>query len=316
MLTYEGAQTLDVTGPLEVFGTANELMAYLKPDQPAPYSLEVLAENAGPVGMSSGLTIMADRSFKRYSAELHTLLVCGGGGVSKALENDSLIRFVSRCVEKCPRVASICTGAFVLAKTGALDGKRATTHWRYVEGLQEDFPKVDVDADAIFVKDGSIYTSAGVTAGIDLALELVRRDLGKSVSLSVARELVVFLSRPGGQAQFSRYLESQSLSDGDFTELVDWLGQNLEKDISVELMAERCGMSPRNFARVFRQKMDTTPAKYLESLRLEKARLMMDQQGVALKTVIDRCGFFSHERFRRSFKRSFHVNPQDYQKHF
>ena len=316
MLIFEQAQTLDITGPLEVFSEANHYIHSQHPTLPAPYQLDVLAEQAGLITVSSGIQLNANNSYHNYRNKIDTLLIAGGGGVEQALLNKSLLKFLQRSIATTRRVASVCTGAYLLAETGVLNNKKATTHWRHTAKLQERYPSIQVEPDAIFIKQGSIYTSAGVTAGIDLALSLVEEDLGKKTALHIARELIVFLKRPGGQSQFSQFLKDQSSDSHDFSELSEWLLNNIHQPITVNLMAERCSMSLRNFARQFQDKMNRTPAKHLEQMRLEKARFLLEQSDIPHKTVITQCGFVSHEHMRRCFQRNLHINPQDYCKHF
>lgn len=316
MLMFEQAQTLDITGPLEVFSEANRHQQALFPEQGQTYELVTVARHAGTITTSSGLQLQAEYSIENFDEELDTLLIAGGAGVRQALQDPAVIAFLQRYLGRARRIASICTGAFLLAATGALNGKRATTHWRHASHLQQLHPDIAVQPDAIYIREDKIYTSAGVTAGIDLALALTEEDLGKNTALSIARELIVFLQRPGGQTQFSQFLQNQTTADEDFSELSNWLLANLDKRINVESMAHQCSLSPRHFARLFQQKMRVTPAKYLEHMRLEKARLMLEQGQTSLKSVIRQCGFSSHEQMRRCFQRHLHINPQDYGKHF
>ncbi len=316
MVMFDGAEVLDVAGPLEVFNVANTVVQQTQPLAPASYVTSVLACSKGPINVSSGLRLCVDQRLQDFQGPVDTLFVAGGTGVQAASRNTSLVKWLKTWASKARRVASVCTGTFLLAEAGLLDGKRVTTHWAAAEELQRQFPSVSVDADSLFIRAGNIYTSAGVTAGIDLALAMVEEDLGREVSLAIARGLVVFLRRPGGQKQFSHHLRSQTQSSSGFANLVDWLISGLDKSISVESMAKRCSMSPRHFARLFRQELRVTPAKFLEQLRLEKARLLLEQNILPIKAVAASCGFTSSEQFRRSFQRNLHTNPCDYHTHF
>ncbi len=316
IVTYPNAQTLDVVGPAEVFATASLVMRLRQPHQAPPYSLQVVATQAGPVTMNSGLRLVADRSYKQISGSVDTLIF-SGGEIAAAVYDVALKRWALRQASHVRRLASVCSGAFVLAEAGLLDGKRATTHWSAARLLAEQYPKVNVDADAIYIRDGNTYTSAGVTAGIDLALALVEEDLGHSVALEVARRLVVFLKRPGGQSQFSTYLEAQSHSGGALKDLPEWIVEHLRDDLRVELLAEHAAMSPRHFARVFRQETGVTPAKFVERARVEAARrLLEEEQALGLEEIAARCGFASSEHLRRSLLRHLKVAPHDYRRRF
>jgi transcriptional regulator GlxA family with amidase domain len=214
------------------------------------------------------------------------------------------------------RVCAVCTGAFLLAEAGLLDGRRAVTHWGSCDALQQPYPRITVERDPIFLRDGKVWTSAGVTAGIDLALALVEEDLGRAMALRVARHLVVFLKRPGGQSQFSAMLESQAQGDGAFGDLHDWMARRLADDLGVDALAARAGMSPRNFARVYAKRMGTTPAKAVERLRVDAARRALEETDASIESIADRCGFGDEERMRRSFLRSLGVPPRHYRARF
>ncbi len=217
---------------------------------------------------------------------------------------------------RCRRVCSVCTGAFLLARAGLLDGRRATTHWAACAALARNYPSIEVDPDPIFVRDGNVYTSAGVTAGIDLALALVEEDLGRQAALDVARSLVLFVRRPGGQAQFSAGLAGQAAQRPGVRELQEWIADHLDGDLSVGALAERSFMSPRNFARVFAKEVGMTPAAYVEALRLERARVLLETTDLLLEEIAARCGFGTVETLRRTFGRRLHVSPSDYRDRF
>jgi transcriptional regulator GlxA family with amidase domain len=315
LVAFAGAQCLDVTGPLEVFALAADEQARLNPAQPAPYTREVLAAQAGPVRMSSGLQIIADRAYPTVRRGVDTLIVAGGD-VRAAAADANLRRWLQNAAPRVRRLASVCSGAFILAEAGLLDGRRVTTHWSVTGLLARHYPRVTVEPDAIFVRDGNVYTSAGVTAGIDLALALVEEDLGHNVALAVARRLVVFLKRPGGQSQFSTHLAAQTAPSGRLQDLPEWILDHLDADLSVERLAARLAVSPRTFARVFRRETGGTPAKFVERARIDAARRYLEDSSMSLDEVAERCGFGSAEHLRRTFVRHVRVMPHDYRKRF
>jgi transcriptional regulator GlxA family with amidase domain len=255
-------------------------------------------------------------SLERCRGPIDTLVVAGGQGVREAAHDERLISWLRLAARRSRRVASVCTGAFLLARAGLLDGRRATTHWDACGALARRYPAIDVDPDPIFVRDGHVYTSAGVTAGIDLALALVEEDLGPRASLTVARDLVLFVRRPGGQAQFSTGLAGQAADRPGIRELQEWIADRLHDDLSVPVLAERCFMSPRNFARVFAREVGTTPALYVESLRLERARMLLETTELQLDEISRRCGLRSVETLRRVFARRLGASPGDYRARF
>jgi transcriptional regulator GlxA family with amidase domain len=311
-VAYEGALILDIAGPLQAFATANFLAANGAP----PYRIDVVSPRGGVVTTSSGLPIVTQSVARQRSAAIDTLIVVGGAGVHEAVRDARLVRWIARQGTAARRVCSVCTGAFLLAATGLLTGRRAVTHWASVALLQERHPDVRVEEDPIFVQDGRLWTSAGVTAGIDLALALIERDLGRDTAMLVARRLVVFLKRAGGQSQFSAPLNAQSADDGTFQTLQTWMAEHLGGDLRVERLAERTRMSPRNFARLYTAKTGTTPAKAVEALRLEAARRALEETALPLKAVAHRCGFGDEERLRRTFVRRLGVSPSQYRGRF
>lgn len=315
VVTYAGAQTLDVTGPLEVFATATRYLQELRPDAPPAYAIEILAEQAGPVTMGSGIALVANRSYRSVRGGIDTLIVCGGSARAAAADR-TLLRWLQRMESQVHRLASVCTGAFILASAGLLKDRRATTHWRSANALSREHPAVSVEPDAIFVRDGHIYTSAGVTAGMDLALALVEEDFGREVALMVARLLVLFLKRPGGQSQFSSQLAVQMLPSGQLKGLPEWIVEHLGEDLPVERLAARVAMSPRNFARVFLKETGATPAKFVERARIERARRELEDSTTSVESVATTCGFGNAERMRRTFQRHLRVVPQEYRRRF
>ena len=312
VLTYPAVQLLDVTGPVQVFASANDHSTEMGGTR--PYVLRVVAQGGEGSTSSAGVALEAGPLTQRGEA-LDTLLVAGGEGAEAATENPVLVEWVRERASQARRIASICTGAFLLAAAGILDGRRAATHWKYCARFAQRFPAVRVEPDPIFVRDGPVWTSAGVTAGIDLALALVEEDLGRSVALAVARYLVVFLKRPGGQAQFSAALALQVAEDR-FGALHDWINRHLADDLSLSVLANQAGMSERSFSRHYAEATGYTPARAIEQLRLEAARRLLSESRLPVKRVAQRCGFGSEETMRRSFLRLLVVTPQDYRSRF
>lgn len=315
VLTFDGAQSLDVTGPIEVFAAAALLKKMENPSAAPPYRVEILAAQPGPVQMGSGIRLVAERGFPSVRSGIDTLIV-SGGDVFAAAGDMRLRQWLRTMAPRVRRLASVCSGSFILAEAGLLDGRRATTHWLGVDLMRQRYAQIAVDPDAIFVRDGHVYTSAGVTAGIDLALAMVEEDLGHALALEVARRLVVFLKRPGGQSQFSSHLAAQAKPVGVLKDVPEWILDHLSSDLSVERLAARAGMSPRNFARVFTREMGTTPAKFVERARVDAARRGMEDGGLSLEDIAGRAGFSSAEHMRRTFRRHVRVVPHDYRKRF
>ena len=312
VLAFPSVQLLDVTGPLQVFATANDLAAEV--GGAPPYVLRVVARGGGSVTASAGVGIAAG-PLPRVASPPDTLMVAGGQGVYAASADPELVDWVRKRAKTARRVASVCTGAFLLAAAGVLDGKRAVTHWSVCADLARRYPNVRVESDPIFVRDGSVWTSAGVTAGIDLALALVEQDLGRTAALAVARYLVVFLKRPGGQAQFSAALTLQTAEDR-FGALHDWIGKHLTEALSLPVLARQAGMSERSFSRHYAEATGLTPAHAVERLRVEAARRLLSDSRLPVKRISQRCGFGSEETMRRSFVRLLAVAPQDYRARF
>ena len=312
VLTYPAVQLLDVTGPVQVFASANDIVA--EAGGARPYALRVVARGGQGVTASAGLVIAAG-PLPPIGDALDTLLVAGGEGAEAAAEDPALVDWVRERATQARRVASVCTGAFLLAAAGVLDGRRAATHWMYCAKLAQRFPAVRVEPDPIFVCDGPVWTSAGVTAGIDLALALVEEDLGRAVALAVARYLVVFLKRPGGQAQFSAALSLQT-ADDKFGALHEWITGHLGDDLSLSILADQAGMSERSFSRRYAEAAGQTPARAIERLRIDAARRLLSDSRLPVKRIAQRCGFGSEETMRRSFQRLLAVTPQDYRARF
>ncbi|HYM02171.1 MAG TPA: GlxA family transcriptional regulator [Stellaceae bacterium] len=314
IVAFDQALLLDVAGPLQAFDTARQLC--LAQGLPDPYRLTVVSPSGGPVVTASGLAIVTEAMTSLAGKPIDTIVVAGGPGARVDRCDPSLKRWLSARARRARRVCSVCTGAFLLAEAGLLDGRRAVTHWASCALLQERYPKLRVETDPIFIRDGKVWTSAGVTAGIDLALALIEEDLGRAIALRTARQLVVFLKRPGGQSQYSAMLELQSAGDGTFDELNEWMAHHLGEDLRVERLAERAGMSARNFARLYTERNGITPAKAVERLRVEAACRALEALPTPIELIARQCGFGDEERMRRSFLRRLGVAPRHYRQRF
>lgn len=312
IIAYPKVQLLDVAGPLQVFASANELLA--RRGEPPLYAPRVVSANAPMVTASAGLGLVVT-PLPSPQAALDTFIVAGGPGVHAAATDRALLGWVRSRARRARRTASVCTGAFLLAAAGLLDGKCAVTHWLHCAELARRYPAIRVEPDPIFVRDGAIWTSAGVTAAIDLALALVEEDAGRALALAVARHLVVFLKRPGGQAQFSSALSLQGAEER-FGALHDWMAGRLASDLSLPALAQKAGMSERSFSRRYAEATGITPARAVERMRVEEARRLLSDTRLPLKRVAKQCGFGSEETLRRSFLRLLAATPQDYRARF
>jgi transcriptional regulator GlxA family with amidase domain len=300
ILVYPAFQLLDATGPAAAFEIAGRLAA-------PGYQLRLIAAEQGAVRSSSGIEVTA--TALGDPAAFDTLVVAGGEGSRGAAVDETTLAFLRRAAVSCRRVASVCSGAYVLAAAGLLDGRRATTHWHRSADFARRFPRVRLEPDRIYVKDGNVWTSAGITAGIDLALAMIGEDFGEAVARATAQHLVVYHRRPGGQSQFSALLELGG-ADGRFDALLAWAREHLGERLTVERLAERAAMSPRHFARAFRAATGLTPAKAVERLRLEAARTHVEAATAPLERVAQSTGFGDPERMRRAFLRAFGQPPQ------
>lgn len=298
-LIFPQFQLLDAAGPIAAFEIAERIC-------PGAYELKIIAASAGPVASSSGATFQAS-GFGRADA-IHTLIVAGGEGTYAALKCAATRRFIRACAARAPRVASVCSGSFLLAAAGLLDGRAATTHWSVTDKFRQAFPQVQLDPERIFVRAGKLWTSAGITAGIDLSLALIGEDLGEAVARRTAQHLVVYHRRPGGQSQFSALLEIER-AHGRFAPLLEHIRAHLAAPLSVETLAARTCMSPRNFARAFRSETGLTPAKAVERIRADTARALLESSTPPVQEVAVRCGFGDSERMRRAFVRLFGASP-------
>jgi transcriptional regulator GlxA family with amidase domain len=314
MLAYPDVQILDVTGPLEVFSRATRWMQDngVRPD-PA-YRVEVVAPRAGSLVTSCGVRLVAERAW-RDVASADTLLVAGGRGQVVVRTQAPLLAWLRHMARRVSRLGSVCNGALILAAAGLLEGRRATTHWAYLEELKKSVGNGVCD-DAIYTRDGNVYTSAGVTAGMDMALAMLEEDHGGAVALAVARELVLFLKRPGGQSQFSDYLAAQFSEDADLRELQLWMLGHLDQNLSVPRLAERIAMSERSFARHFADGVGVAPGHYVRQIRVTAARRKLEQTDLPLQQVARRCGFGTPESLRRGFIAALGVTPGAYRERF
>ena len=303
-VAYPRITALDLVGPHEVLGAAGA------------YELVVAATEPGPVRTTRGPLLHADRALSSLRGAIDTLIVVGGEGAIAAASDAALVRNVRRLAARSRRVASVCTGTFVLAAAGQLAGKRATTHWAACSRLAQEYPDIDVDPEPIFVRDGNVWTSAGVTAGMDLALALVADDLGRDVALRVARRLAMYVQRPGGQAQFSAQLDAQTPSSDPLRDLLAYIGEHPDHEHTVDRLAARVAMSPRNFARVFRRDTGLTPAAYVEGVRVEHARRLLETTSLPVDEVACVSGFGTPETLRRAFARRVGAAPSDYRDRF
>jgi transcriptional regulator GlxA family with amidase domain len=316
IVAFAPAVLLDVTGPLEVFAGANGAAA--RSGRTLPYSIEVVAPEAGELMTTSGMPIVVKPFPGRRSPPPDTLLFSGGPGARAVAGDRTLVRRIAALCERSPRVGSICTGAFALAATGLLDGRRATTHWAHFEEFAMLFPSVTIDRDALFVADGKFHTSAGMSAGIDSALALVEADIGRAFALEVAQALVVYLKRPGGQSQFSVQLAIDAAADGpeQLSSLVRWMAAHPHRDLSIEALAAQVAMSPRTFARHFVEAMRVSPAQYVQALRVGAARHMLTDGNQSIERIAHRCGFASAEAMRTAFQRKLNASPSEFRERF
>lgn len=308
---------LDVAGPVEVFSKTIDFIKLYLPHITESYTIHVLSTQASKVvTTSSGLPIVCEGGIKSINYPVDTVLVSGIPNAPDDMVPKEVLNWLKNNINKVRRIGSICAGAFILAEAGILDGKKATTHWRVCDKLARLYPKVKVENDPIFVKDGNIYTSAGISTGMDLALALVEEDYGKDIALSVARQLVLYLKRPGNQSQFSIVLTHQKADYQPIRELQEWIIDHLEEPLSVESLAEKASMSQRNFARVFLRETGITPAKYIEKLRLETARRRLEETQLTLEEISNECGVGNADALRRLFLRHMRTTPSDYRRSF
>ncbi len=310
---YSGMLALDVTGPLDVFQAANTLLSNNNKEQEG-YQFVFSALEPGPVPTSSGLKLHAD---SRQGMQATEILLVPGGMAAEARSHDPVIvQAVRIAARKAQRIVSICSGAFLLAAAGLLNGHRVTTHWKVADRLADCYPEVRVESDAIYIQDGSIATSAGVTAGIDLALALVEDDYGPTLAIEVARILILYRRRVGNQSQFSTPLAIQTQAGKRFKNLIDWVENHLDQNLTVEHLAEQAQMSPRTFARIFPSETGMSPGRFIEQLRIDRARELLESGAEGLESVAEKSGFGREERLRRAFQRRLGISPNQYRVHF
>jgi transcriptional regulator GlxA family with amidase domain len=312
-----GTEILDLVGPLQVFARAAEMFGTQNPGCNPIYSVEVVTTSPRRSFVTNcGLRITAHKTFREVRGKIDTLLIAGGTAIEHDQIGIEVVRWLRKIAGQIRRIGSVCTGAMLLARAGLLDGRHATTHWNWCELLTKRCPRADVDPNPIFIRDGNVYTSAGVTAGMDLALALVEEDHGSRLALQVARNLVLYLRRPGGQSQFSAALSMQLTDRKPLRELESWVLDNLNKPLNVPVLAQRVAMSPRNFARVFTKEMKTTPAKFVERLRVEAARRRLEESQNSMETIAGECGFGNVNSMRNVFQRALKIAPGQYRRHF
>lgn len=313
IVAYEGVEILDAAGPIEVFDMANREEVDNGSGYPA-YAIRLLSGAPGPFATSCGVGLVADSAWDLFDEPIDTLIVVGSSDtyLYPALADRRLIGWLRAKGPAVRRLVSVCTGAFLLAEAGLLDGKRATTHWMDLERLRGRYPLVCVEPDVIYIRDGSVATSAGVSSGMDLALALVEEDLGRKLALDVARRMVLFLKRPGGQAQLSSHLRAQMAADSPLAPLLEWLQDNIHLNLTVDELAGRTAMSPRNFSRIFVRDMGMSPAKYVDQIRFERALQLLDSSCKSLSAIADDSGYSSDEQLRRAFQRRMGITPLEY----
>lgn len=309
ILIFPEVQLLDATGPAQVFSSANTLAGR---SGAKPYEVALVAED-DEVTSNSGIALRC-RALSPADPAPDTAIVAGGSGIGAACTRPPLLDWTRRQAGEARRIASVCSGAFLLAEAGLLDGRRAVTHWNRCAEFADRYPRVRLEPDPIFVQDGQIWTSAGITAGIDLALAMVEEDHGHALALAVARELVVFLKRPGGQSQFSAHLALDG-PDARFADLHAWIAANLARSLTLDVLADRAGMSPRSLSRHYRQRTGHTPTEGVELIRVEQARSLL-ASGAPVAAVARRCGFGTSETMRRAFMRRIGVGPKEWRDRF
>ena len=316
-LAPRSLQILDVAGPAEIFGRTEAVLRRLNLPVVGGYRVELASVDSGTAVQSScGLSLSPSVFYKQIEGSIDTLLVAGGQGVEEAARDQDLLEWLRQAATKVRRIGSICTGAFPLAGAGLLDGRSATTHWQWCDLLRSLFPNVRVDAERIFIRDRDISTSAGITAGMDLALSMVEEDHGYRVAMQIARELVMFLRRPGGQSQFSTALAAQLLDNDRFKDLIPWMLAHLQEPLRVEDLASQAGMSVRHFSRVFTERTGSSPAAYLEQLRVEASCRRLEESSRGTKEIAIECGFGDADGMRKAFRRVLNTTPELYRQLF
>ena len=314
-VAFKGMSLLDLSGPLETFGTVPLLPG--RAENAPRYEVHVVSAEGGPVMTCVGAALMTAPLASLNGKAIDTLIVPGGPNAREVIGDARLLAWVKARAPKCRRVASVCTGSFLLAAAGLLKGKRAVTHWTHCGLLKEQHPDVTVEPDAIFVKDGTVWTSAGITTGIDLALAMIEEDLGREVAMQIARILVVYLRRTGGQSQYSVLLAAQSEADADrFAALDRWIAEHLTDDLRVDNLAQKAGMSARNFARRYAEARKMTPARAVEAIRVDAAKRALEETDERMGQIARRCGFSDEDQMRIAFARQVGISPGAYRMRF
>lgn len=309
-VVFPSVKLLDLTGPMQVFADANLI-------SPDTYSLTLVSQTGGEIMSDVGLSLTTAAVSSLGGMPIDTLVIAGGTGAFAASKNNGFLQEIRALTQQSRRIGSVCTGAFVLAAAGILDGKSAVTHWDSCGRLRRSFDKITVKEDEIFVKDGDVWTSAGVTAGIDMCLAMVAEDIGRKQALELARSLVCYLVRPGGQSQFSGPLQQQTRNaTGQFEDLNAWITDNLSADLSVAALADHAMMSPRNFTRLYKQHLGISPAKAVEGYRVDAACRLLEETNLPLAKIASQCGFYDDERLRRALLRGRNVAPGVYRHRF
>ena len=317
MLAYANAQSLDIIGPMEVFAIASRQAQEDDPRQPPLYEVRIVARQPQPIPVASGMRILPDITCAELPETVDTLLVSGGMGdaLDRVREDAWLLEWLRQAAARVRRIGSVCSGALLLAEAGILDGRQATTHWDDVAELKQRYPSVRVLPDAIYTRDAHVWTSAGITAGMDLALAMVAADHGQPLALKVAKRMLMVSKRSGGQSQFSRQLDELDLPD-HFAQLAEWIRAHLRTRLDADLLAQQMHMSPRQFNRRFKAAFGVTPQKYVEHLRIEAAKPLLESTSKSLQRIAADCGFSSGESLRRAFVQHLGIRPSEYRQHF
>jgi len=317
VIAYDGANAVDIFGPLQVFSSANEIYKHMHPEASDIYHIKLFSLTQQQIKLHTGTTVLTDGVLEdliHYQAD--TMMIAGGEVALSLAQQSQIISQLPPIMDKARRVASVCSGAFILAATGLMENRQATTHWGRYEEFSARFPTVTLNIDALFTKDEKYYCSAGVTSGIDLSLYLIQEDYGHRIALETSREMVAFYHRPGGQNQFSSIKNTASASSDAIVLAQNWIDQNLDKVLKVSQLAELVAMSVRNFSRKFTLELGMPPSRYIAKARFNKARLLLEESNTSLQRISYLCGYESSESFRRLFKRELNISPSEYRKRF
>jgi transcriptional regulator GlxA family with amidase domain len=312
LLVFPRVHLMNLAGPLDVFARASQTLSRAVNRRSPAYEIELLTMDDLPLVTASGLTLVGGRHWTQALTPIDTLILVAGASQLDAPIPPELLVWLRASADRVRRIGSVCSGAFALAAAGILDGRRATTHWKLVGILAQRYPQISVDADTIFIQDGNVWTSAGASTGTDLALAMVEEDHGHAIALEIARHMVLFLRRPGGQSQFSSQLAAQAADRQPIRELIAWISEHLDANLSVPVLAKRAGMSERNFSRVFSQQVGTTPARFVSRLRLEAAKARLEESTDNVETIASRTGFGGGEALRRQLRSEMGSTPRLY----